>query len=936
MVEEKKQENDIITTMVEEKKQENDIITTMVEEKKPFSWNVPENDEDLFHKCLRKAYFPCFVRFYNLILVFWVGLLSTCYLFGPKVLSNTRSNFDLPKSSPSTLAIEAFSEHYPSVSSWSPAFLVYNIPDDSKWTSVVCRDSRRVSESLAEFVSSYPSVVGQVTGYWELIDIPGLELLARAAVAPNNKTMISTVSFRQDTNLDDIDDFVYDFLAFCEGQSTVSLSVAATGLMPLFNQMAEDTEHNFVLIDSIVLPCALIIFTLRLRSYRHMFIALVNLVCTLLLSFTILLPISDLVDINPFAPSVMMSLGIAVSFDYSLFMMARFKEERLGERRSLENSVFLSLSSAGHVVLLSGFTLFLTFVLLVFFPQNFLVSVGYGCGAVMVSAMFCNLTITPAALLALSCFSHFELFPSDPARSCCCRVPAVDGDDVSAGSGGTVVGERERSESACCVASCPRESCFFNTAWLVSHPKAKVPVLVLILGMTVPFAMLMARLVPTSDYNLLYLQGSSSLAALNQMHADFPEGALDPYQLIVTSADQSVLSAGYFAIEAALVQTLLDNLPTYIDASSIEALSFFQGQSVSFGTASGYFNSLDLLYNTSLPSSYRTVIGGKLSADLRTSLVTIKTLTDPNSHAMVDMINFIRDLIASWPQTPDFPVEMHLFGAYTTTMDLQNALYKLVPLEVGGMVGLVMVVVGASFGSAGLALRLTVTVFISLAWAYGLMVLIYQPGPAQELFAKLTPILEDSSGVYWIIPIMSFSILVGLALDYDIFLMSRVVEFRKQGWSDRAAMCLAIEKTGSIITSAGLIMCVSFAGLLLTNTLVLQQYGFSLFIGVFIDTFIVRVVLVPWIVGFFSCGSAQANWWPSVMPPVLLTPAEEERCLRRGQWSPQEPTCPRKEPDIRGMRATSELELTELPSNPKPMAKFDMEVWAASNLAEAH
>ncbi len=290
------------------------------------------------------------------------------------------------------------------------------------------------------------------------------------------------------------------------------------------------------------------------------------------------------------------------------------------------------------------------------------------------------------------------------------------------------------------------------------------------------------------------------------------------------------------------MQTLLDNLPTYIDASSIEALSFFQGQSVSFGTAAGYFNSLDLLYNTSLPSSYRTVIGGKLSADLRTSLVTIKTLTDPNSHAMVDMINFIRDLIASWPQTPDFPVEMHLFGAYTTTMDLQNALYKLVPLEVGGMVGLVMVVVGASFGSAGLALRLTVTVFISLAWAYGLMVLIYQPGPAQELFAKLTPILEDSSGVYWIIPIMSFSILVGLALDYDIFLMSRVVEFRKQGWSDRAAMCLAIEKTGSIITSAGLIMCVSFAGLLLTNTLVLQQYGFSLFIGVFIDTFIVRVV----------------------------------------------------------------------------------------------
>jgi uncharacterized membrane protein YdfJ with MMPL/SSD domain len=53
---------------------------------------------------------------------------------------------------------------------------------------------------------------------------------------------------------------------------------------------------------------------------------------------------------------------------------------------------------------------------------------------------------------------------------------------------------------------------------------------------------------------------------------------------------------------------------------------------------------------------------------------------------------------------------------------------------------------------------------------------------------------------------MAFSILIGLALDYDIFLMSRVVEFRRLGWSDRAAVCLAVEKTGTIITAAGLIM----------------------------------------------------------------------------------------------------------------------------------
>jgi uncharacterized membrane protein YdfJ with MMPL/SSD domain len=79
---------------------------------------------------------------------------------------------------------------------------------------------------------------------------------------------------------------------------------------------------------------------------------------------------------------------------------------------------------------------------------------------------------------------------------------------------------------------------------------------------------------------------------------------------------------------------------------------------------------------------------------------------------------------------------------------------------------------------------------------------------------------------------MSFSILIGLALDYDIFLMSRMVEFRKMGWSDRAAICLAVEKSGSIITAAGVIMSVSFAGLLIPKTTVLNQYGFVLFMGV--------------------------------------------------------------------------------------------------------
>ena len=84
-------------------------------------------------------------------------------------------------------------------------------------------------------------------------------------------------------------------------------------------------SYSLTLFTGIVLPVAIIILGTQVKSYRHMFVALVNLLCTLLLAFAWLVPISDSVAINPFVPSIMMSLGIAISFDYSLFMLTRFR-----------------------------------------------------------------------------------------------------------------------------------------------------------------------------------------------------------------------------------------------------------------------------------------------------------------------------------------------------------------------------------------------------------------------------------------------------------------------------------------------------------------------------------------------------------------------------------------------------------------------------------
>ena len=118
--------------------------------------------------------------------------------------------------------------------------------------------------------------------------------------------------------------------------------------------------------------------------------------------------------------------------------------------------------------------------------------------------------------------------------------------------------------------------------------------------------------------------------------------------------------------------------------------------------------------------------------------------------------------------------------------------------------------------------------------------------------------------------------------------MSRMMEFRALGWSDRASVCLAVEKTGGVITTAGLIMSVSFMGLLIPKTVVLNQYGFTLFLGVAFDTFLIRPIIVPALIVILASINQKANWWPTQPAPIALTDEEEEHAMAAGVWSPTE------------------------------------------------
>lgn len=138
-----------------------------------------------------------------------------------------------------------------------------------------------------------------------------------------------------------------------------------------------------------------------------------------------------------------------------------------------------------------------------------------------------------------------------------------------------------------------------------------------------------------------------------------------------------------------------------------------------------------------------------------------------------------------------FPyAKFYLIANSAMALDQQRAVNAYFPayenflnLCLSSLIGITFAVlfiyIGIMFKSVFVPLRLIFSVFLSIIWVYGMSVIIFQEyGHLADIF----PTLSISHGIYWLIPIMTFSIMVGLALDYDVFLFSRIVEYRDKGF----------------------------------------------------------------------------------------------------------------------------------------------------------
>jgi len=220
------------------------------------------------------------------------------------------------------------------------------------------------------------------------------------------------------------------------------------------------------------------------------------------------------------------------------------------------------------------------------------------------------------------------------------------------------------------------------------------------------------------------------------------------------------------------------------------------------------------------------------------------TDSDPGNPQAQDVVNQVRD------NRPDYPI--WVTGQTAHLMDFTHAIGEQAPSAIAVVIVATFVLLFLLTGSILVPIKALLINVVSLGAALGVLVLIFQDGRFEDALG-----FRSVGGIEAIIPILVVSLGFGLAMDYEMFLLSRIKEFKDKGMTNNEAVVAGLQKSGRIITSAALIVVLVFSGFALGDLLVIKETGIALAVAVAIDATLVRCLLVPATMTLLG----EWNWW---------------------------------------------------------------------------
>ena len=200
----------------------------------------------------------------------------------------------------------------------------------------------------------------------------------------------------------------------------------------------------------------------------------------------------------------------------------------------------------------------------------------------------------------------------------------------------------------------------------------------------------------------------------------------------------------------------------------------------------------------------------------------------------------VRHLRAEHVPNAAIPADVYVGGSAAERTDFRDLAASWTPRVFGFVLGLSFILLTIAFRSLVVPIKAILMNLLSVGAAYGLLVLVFQRGIGARLFGfQQVEVIET-----WI-PLLLFTVLFGLSMDYHVFFLSRIRERFDQNQNNQASVAFGLASTAGMITGAALIMVAVFGGFAAGEMVMFQQVGFGLAVAVLLDATVIRSMLIP-------------------------------------------------------------------------------------------
>jgi putative drug exporter of the RND superfamily len=255
-----------------------------------------------------------------------------------------------------------------------------------------------------------------------------------------------------------------------------------------------------------------------------------------------------------------------------------------------------------------------------------------------------------------------------------------------------------------------------------------------------------------------------------------------------------------------------------------------------------------------------------------TAVFQLYPTTSPQSVETTKLLDHIRNEVIP-PIEAKTGAQLHVGGVTAIFEDFGNAISEKLPLFIGVVVLLSALLLMIVFRSLLVPLKAMVMNLLSIGAAFGIIVAVFQWGWGASIVG-----LDGSGPIISFFPVFLFSIVFGLSMDYEVFLMSRIHEEWEHKHDATEAVTRGLALTGRVITAAAAIMVTVFASFMIGEDRIIKLFGLGLASAVLIDAVIIRSVLVPAIMQLFGKNAWYfPEWLGRILPRLAVEPAEVAR-----------------------------------------------------------